>query len=645
VIKVLFVEDSPDDMLLLQRSLKRAGLEIDSYRVDNLEDLQTALSKNWDIILSDFHLPGFTSTEVLELLKKNRVRTPLIIVSGAVSDEVAADLMRSGASDFVRKENMPRLAPAILREIEIFQDKEKNRSALRESENLFRSLANSIPQLAWMADRQGKLTWFNQRWLDYTRMTYQQLEGDGWLQVFPEPYASDIRKHWLRTIETGESISMENPIRSGSGETRWFLTKVSPVKDENGQVLRWLGTNTDVDLERNIRENLRTAKEAAEAANSLKSTFLANMSHEIRTPMTAVLGFTEILRNPEVSIEVREDALTRIDRAGRSLLRLIDDVLDISKIEAGKFDIKKIAFSPLEVVMDVISLLKLQAEQKGIQLTSGFSDQVPQIATTDPIRLRQILMNLIGNAVKFTNQGEVKVQVGVDKLNELNFHVLDSGIGISKKDQDKLFHPFAQADESITRKFGGTGLGLILSKRLAEHLGGKLTIVRSEVGFGSHFVLRIPAGPFAQGTVDSNEFAQTKPTAAPKVSTHKVLSGFKILVVDDVLDNQVLMRIYLEGAGAHVDFASNGEEAISKAISRNYNLILMDVQMPVLDGIQATMRLRNMNYVKPIFALTAHAMPEEIQRSMDAGCNEHLTKPISKDILVGSISKYIQQIH
>ena len=405
-------------------------------------------------------------------------------------------------------------------------------------------------------------------------------------------------------------------------------------------------TCIDVTEQKRAAENLRKAKEEAERANHSKTAFLANMSHEIRTPMTAVLGFTELLRDRELPEKERQDALARIDRSGRGLLKLIDDILDVAKVESGKIAIEKTRFSPLEVVAEVTSLLRLQAEQKGIDLKTRLLPSVPEIAYSDPTRLRQILTNLIGNAIKFTKQGTVIVEVSAEsdqRRQSLVFSISDTGIGISEKDQSKLFQPFAQADDSITRQFGGTGLGLVLSRRLAQQLGGDLVLARSQLNEGSSFIAKVEAGPFDSFSPHEIEISDEARTEAKPDLEKAALHSARILVVDDVEDNQFLMRRYLEAAGAHVDVASDGEEAISKAMGRRYDVVLMDIQMPHVDGIQATKRLRKQGYGRPILAMTAHAMKEEKDRSLDAGCDEHLTKPVTKNVLVSAVSKYVRK--
>ena len=274
-----------------------------------------------------------------------------------------------------------------------------------------------------------------------------------------------------------------------------------PVIRENGRVESITTTAFDITERIEQAQELLAAKASAESANLSKTTFLANMSHEIRTPMTAVLGFAELLKEPHLPEDQRDDAISRIQRSGQTLLKLIDDILDISKVESGKFSTEKLRFSPREVVAEVTALLRLQAEQKGLALQANIDSSVPPIAFSDPTIVRQILTNLIGNGIKFTCKGLVHVHVSAEKDHSsdkqfLIFDVFDTGIGIAQSDQAKLYQPFVQADESINRQFGGTGLGLILSKRLAQQLGGDLLLVKSTQQAGSQFQARLEAGPF-----------------------------------------------------------------------------------------------------------------------------------------------------
>jgi CheY-like chemotaxis protein len=362
--------------------------------------------------------------------------------------------------------------------------------------------------------------------------------------------------------------------------------------------------------------------------------------------MAAILGFTEVLRTFDLSDSERLDALKRIEKSGKGLLSLIDDILDLAKIEAGKISTEKKRISPHEVVSEVVELLRLQAEQRKLQLRLTISDSVPQIVHSDAVRVRQILTNLIGNAIKFTKTGVVTLKVGTDFKSEaqasyLTFDIIDTGLGIAEADQEHLFQPFAQADGSIARKFGGTGLGLALSRRLAQELGGDLILIKSIPNIGSHFFAKIEAGPFDQFL--PNESGEKNPDPyLQELNSSKALEGARVLVVDDAPDNRFLMRRFLEQAGALVEHATGGKEALEMAMIGDYDVILMDIQMPEIDGITATRRLRAQGFKIPILAVSAHAMPSEIARSHEAGCNEHLTKPCAKATLIATVKKYLQ---
>ncbi|HEX4924024.1 MAG TPA: PAS domain-containing protein [Bdellovibrionales bacterium] len=514
------------------------------------------------------------------------------------------------------------------------------RLAIQESEARARQIANNLPMIVWTATPDGHVDWYNDWWYDYLDLP----RGTRWDDPLTNPMHPDdvalTNKLWPEALAKGGTFQMEQRFRRGrDGQYRWHLVRGVPVRDESGKIIKYVGGNVDIHDQKALTEELKKARVAAEVASQAKSSFLANMSHEIRTPMTAILGFTEVLRDTGLSEDERRDAIARIDSSGRGLLRLIDDILDISKIEAGKLAVHRTQFSPLEVATEVVSLLKLSAESKGVSLKLKLDPSTPALAYSDPARLRQVLMNLVGNAVKFTTAGEVVLRVKGEGSRILVYDVCDTGIGISKDDQARLFQPFAQADSSITRRFGGTGLGLLLSKRLSEQLGGGLELTSSEPGRGSQFTARIEAGPFIYG---ARELQTTVLAPARQDPAAQELMGLRILLAEDVPDNQVLMRLYLESVGAKVEFANNGREAVEKALHDKYDLILMDIQMPLLDGIKATRELRAHGYKRPIVALTAHAMTEEVARSFEAGCDDHLTKPITKRGLTDAVKRHVQ---
>ncbi len=389
--------------------------------------------------------------------------------------------------------------------------------------------------------------------------------------------------------------------------------------------------------------SIREHAEAAEAANQAKSMFLANMSHEIRTPLTAILGFAENLLDGGGSIEEQRVATQTILRNGHHLLQLINDILDLSKIEAGRLEIESLPFSPSDVANDVILALQVRADSKQIHLELQFDGPIPATIQSDPTRFRQILMNLVGNAIKFTDSGKVTVRLGMVEIDGefpgLKCDVMDTGIGMTDEQRAKLFMPFTQADSSMARRFGGTGLGLSISRRLAALLGGDITVT-SVKNRGSTFTLVIGTGSLAgiQWHTDPVRRALSEPV----VKSCELSASLNILLAEDGPDNQLLIGSFLRKLGASVTIVENGRDAVDAArrsavTAHPFDLILMDMQMPVLDGYAAARELRNQGWNGPILALTANAMSGDRQKCIDAGCDDFATKPIDRKRLVEQI--------
>lgn len=385
-------------------------------------------------------------------------------------------------------------------------------------------------------------------------------------------------------------------------------------------------------LEQKVLE-LEASHEAAEAANRVKSRFLANMSHEIRTPLGAVLGYADLLRYPSGSKEDRDNCIAAIARNGELLQKIIDDVLDLAKIEADRIDAEFADIELSDFLADVQGIHAHRTNSKNVTFKLEATGMLPRTFRSDSLRLKQILNNIISNAVKFTEQGSVCVRVTFTpekNTGRLRFEIEDTGVGLSPSEAGRLFQPFMQADSSTTRRFGGTGLGLVISKRLAHLLGGDLVLTESRPGAGSCFAVYVDTGPVSENAlVTADEIlASQQRTRAGSLPPNIRLDGRRILVADDTPDNRLLIRRILLQAGASVDTVENGKEAVQKATTALYDAILMDIQMPVMDGYEATRQLRRSGFSNVIIALTAHAMKEELVRCMDAGCNLHLTKPI-----------------
>jgi signal transduction histidine kinase/ActR/RegA family two-component response regulator len=410
--------------------------------------------------------------------------------------------------------------------------------------------------------------------------------------------------------------------------------------------------------QRRSRAALVAARNDADAASRSKTEFLANMSHEIRTPMTAILGYVDLLADHGDSAPgapSREEAVETIRRNARHLLAIINDILDLSKIEAGQMKVDRQRVRTVDLVQDVMRLMDDRARQKGIALKLAFEGEVPDVITTDPTRVRQVLINLLGNAVKFTEQGSVTLTVRRDpgERRTVEFQVADSGIGMTPEQLARLYHPFVQADSSTTRRFGGTGLGLAISRRCVDMLGGAIS-VRSAPGTGTTFTVRLDAGDLTGAQPASLRQAHTTEPGADAAAgsggagalrlpaaVRQPLTGVRVLLAEDGIDNQRLIRFHLERAGARIDIVDNGAKALERIAEGSrldrYDVILMDMQMPVMDGYEAVRRLVAAGERTPVIALTAHGMVGDREKCLDAGCTEYLCKPVDARGLVSAI--------
>ncbi|MEM1061677.1 MAG: ATP-binding protein, partial [Planctomycetota bacterium] len=395
-------------------------------------------------------------------------------------------------------------------------------------------------------------------------------------------------------------------------------------------------------------DTIRRQKAAAEAASVAKSEFLANMSHEIRTPLTAILGFAENLLDPDVPPEERRAATKTVLRNGEHLLEVINDILDLSKIEAGKVEIERIACGPTRVIADVISIMRVRADAKGLDLRFSFGSPIPSAVVSDPTRLRQVLINLLGNAIKFTEAGSVELRTsyGLEGPETLRFEVIDTGIGLTDGQMAKLFEAFSQADSSTTRQYGGTGLGLAICRRLARMLGGDVT-ARSRYGEGSTFTVCVEAPLAADAHLLDDPRGALGAAEEPAVFAPVAGLDCRILLAEDSPDNQALIAGFLRKSGAQVDVCENGEQAVELALLRErerrpFDVVLMDMQMPVLDGYDATRRLRAEGFARPVIALTANAMGADRERCLAVGCSDYATKPIRRRHLIEQITAAVR---
>ncbi|MGE3182480.1 MAG: ATP-binding protein [Phycisphaerae bacterium] len=511
-----------------------------------------------------------------------------------------------------------------------------------------------------ITDTDGKIEWVNAGFTRMTGFAAEEAIGrwPGELLHGSKTDAAEVAQIEA-AMQSGSPATAELTYAHREGGDLIVKLEMEPLRDDQDRLTGFMTIETDVTEQHEIRaELMRRARElerlrnAADAANQAKSEFLANMSHEIRTPMTAILGFADLLADEESdSSEQRRAYMDTIKCNGEHLLSIINDILDLSKIEAGKMAIERVAMSPERLLQEVESLMRVKATEKEIEFEVIRTTRLPAEIHSDPVRLKQILVNLVGNAIKFTESGHVRIRAGIDQPGNgqpfLRIEVMDTGIGMTAAQMEALFEAFTQADASTTRRFGGTGLGLCISKRLAEFLGGELTVT-STPGAGSTFTLKIAAGrldsklpwtmPAAPGSSEDRD-------ASSLPEKKDVLRGRRIILAEDGPDNQRLICALLRKAGATVEAVANGRkliESLSIAGTLNdelrepapYDLVLTDMQMPVMDGYAATRKLREMGCRLPIIAITANAMDGDLEKCLRAGCDAYVSKPIHRPTLI-----------
>ncbi len=514
--------------------------------------------------------------------------------------------------------------------------------ALRESEARYRGLVETARLIIWSVSADGRITSLNPAFEAITGWPQATWVGQAFVELIHPEDLPAARESFVRTLRGEVLPPYELRIRSASGADL-TVEVLSAARQSGGDRPDVSGIARDVTERRQAEEAsrraeaMRGAKEATEAADRAKGEFLGHISHEIRTPMTAVLGFTDLLLGDERVLALPDDlldGLRTIKQSGSHLLSLIDDLLDLTKINAGRLRIDRSPCSPGQIVGDVVAALRPRAEAKGLSLALEVAPEVPGTVRTDPVRLRQILINLLSNAIKFTREGDVRIGIGLERGPDegptLRVEVVDTGVGISDAEVGRLFEPFYSSDARAVRE-SGAGLGLAISRRMAGLLGGRIT-VRSRPGMGSTFTLRLPVeetGPTRPTSPDLGALAGSGPS--PPLPSPL---GGRLLLAEDNESIRRFVALRLQQDGVEVVAVGDGQEAVDQALAardagRPFDWILMDVQMPVLDGYGAARELRSRDYTGPIIALTAYASEENREECLQFGCDDHVSKPVA----------------
>jgi len=693
-IKILHLEDSLKDSELIHSLIESGGIEHDYFLTDNAKDfINTLETENIDLILSDYNLPDYNGNNALKVAKEKYSCIPFIFVSGKMGEDTAINTMLNGATDYVLKNKLERLVPAIKRalneykleyerkqaEIElkeksdqikkqndnfiqinkelVFQNEEKEKRATENkklealSDSLKLASQYSLSLIEASRDplvtisTEGKIMDMNEAFVNITEMTREKLIGTDFFNYFTD--SQKAREVYQEVFVKG--FVADYPLTIKDVKLTDVLFNGSVYKNEKGNVLGAVIVARDITEQKRVEKELIEAKvfaematviaeeekNKAESAVKAKQHFLSNMSHEIRTPMNAIIGFTKVVLKTDLSAKQKE-YLTAIKMSGDALIVLINDILDLAKVDAGKMTFEQRPFKMALSISAMLQLFETKIQEKNLELVKEYDSKIPEMLVGDPVRLRQIILNLVSNAVKFTTKGKITVSVRLLSEDEakacIEFTVADTGIGIAEDKISTIFENFQQASSGTSRLFGGTGLGLAIVKQLTELQGGNIS-VKSKLEEGSTFSFIL-------------SFLKTKDEPDPDSNREAIeleeldteIKNIKVLVVEDMALNQLLIKTLLDDFGFKHDTAGNGKIAIEKLKNKSYDIILMDLQMPEMNGVDATKYIRNtMNLKIPIIALTADVTTVDLAKCKAIGINDYIAKPIDEKLLYSKI--------
>jgi PAS domain S-box-containing protein len=627
-IKILHLEDNPTDSLLVQLSLKKANLVFDYYFADNENDYQQILdNQTIDLVLSDYHLPDYSGSEALLYIKEYYPQIPFVFISGTMGEDAAIESLLNGATDYVLKNKMERLVPAVHRAYNEAQMLKARRKAENELRKLSRAVEQS-PNSVVITDTDGIVEYANSTTFNLTGYTSAELIGQN-PRIFSsgETSQAEYQQLW-ETIKSGKEWIGEFHNKKKNGELYWEAATISPILDESGAITHFLAIKKDITEGKKLNSELLAAKVKAEESDRLKTAFLHNISHEIRTPMNAIVGFSGLLNDADLLPEKQKEYIEIIAQSSDQLLSIINDIVCIATIEAGQEKLSEVPvnLNAMQRILYEKFLPKARSQNIIFDVNTCFHENEYMILA-DEAKLVQILLNLIGNAFKFTLSGHIHVGCNL-KNNELEFFVEDTGIGIPSEMHDEIFMRFRQVESTTARQFGGSGLGLSISKAYVELLGGKMWLT-SELGKGSVFYFTLP---FKK--VNNSEEPAIKQSKQFEISSK---SPKTLLIAEDEDSNYLLLEILLSGLNIQLIRAINGVEAVDSCKNDHIDMVLMDIKMPVMDGYEATMQIRDFMPDLPIIAQTAYTTDADKNRALACGCSDFISKPFKREVLIAKI--------
>jgi len=646
MIKVLCVEDDDLDRMIFKRAFKTSEHGVQLVFAHDVENARKHATDDFDCIFLDYSLPDGSGLDVLKYFRGQGNMSPIIMVTSQGDEKIAVEAMRHGALDYVPKnllttEGIGQSLRYAFRTKENELEKRRIERELYETQARLQTVVANSPIMLYCFDETGKYIFFEGRGLAKYGINPHNFIGKTIEEM--APHLPGVRDDFNEVMNGAE----KNIVYETSG--LFFQVFLAPMRDSNNKITGAIGVASDITNHKLAEKELIRAKQLAEEAALAKEQFLANMSHEIRTPMNGIIGITNILMTTNLEDEQKR-FLESMKKCADNLMVIINDILDLSKIEAGKMTFENMEFNVEDVVKHTTTLYNPKALEKNISLNCDVDNAIPSMVCGDPNRLSQILNNLVSNALKFTEKGKVTIKATISanraqegKANHLHFEVSDTGIGIPEQSIATIFDSFTQASNDISRRFGGTGLGLSIVKKLVELQGGAVG-VKSKIGEGTTFYFSIPLTNAAKGEKEkgrkgeeANQISSNVPSPQhTRVSDSSLLKHLNILIAEDNHINQMVVKKFLTDWGATVTFADNGAIAFEKASKANYDLILMDIHMPVMDGYTAVAKIRTElpapNCNTPIIAMTA-SVPTEKDKCFELGMNGFIVKPFNPDDL------------